>query len=229
VGERGDFSPNHQSTLPTQNTQEIANSNPVAALSDTNSDCETFVADSDKVIGNEREDVTAEIVLKRAEKTPVDNNFSVLDYRYKPGFLSWLKALLRHDRKFTQDCKSETLVAYSINHNTKTLLELPLGHHGLTDQLKRTVNSNKGSIYNQLVSREKDLDWVIATAKQLDPRVRTCVAFDFRNKQSGIVFFTLGAPVQPVHLKDCIGRSFNIPFERCKLEVSDRINPEWTT
>jgi hypothetical protein len=87
------------------------------------------------------------------------------------------------------------------------------------EQLRKT-NRNKGSICDHLVSREKELDWVIASAKKLDPRVQNCVTFDFRNKQPSIAFFALGAPVRPVHLKDCVGRSHNIPFEHCKLEVS---------
>jgi hypothetical protein len=86
----------------------------------------------------------------------------------------------------------------------------------------KTVNRNKGSICDHLVSRDKELDWVIATAKKLDPRVQYCVALDFRNKQPSIAFFALGAPVRPVHLKDCVGRSHDIPFEHCKLEVSGR-------
>jgi hypothetical protein len=90
--------------LPTQNTPEITNSSPLAALSDRNSDCETFVADSDKVIRNEQEDVSAETVLKSAEKSPANNNkvdyFSVPDYQYKPSVLSWFRALFRRERKF---------------------------------------------------------------------------------------------------------------------------------
>jgi hypothetical protein len=174
--------------------------------------------DSDKSrIDKEWEDVMAEAVVKTAVKSLDNNkvdNFSVPDFQ---------------DKKFTDDYKSEMLEAYSIDHTTKDISTLHLGHHCLTSELNRTVNRNKGSVYDQIMSldadRRKDLNRVIDTAQKLETRARTCLAIDFCNKQSSTIFFALGAPVEPVplkpvHLEDWTGRRFYIPFEHCKLEVS---------
>lgn len=207
VREREDISPDRslktESTLPRQATA------PCFMNSGTTLTPETEKPKRE----NNWEDVTSETV-----KSPD----SKVDYFSVPSL---------QDEKFNQDYKSKTLEAYRIDHSTKSVFELRLGHLRLTHELNKVVNSSKGSVYDKIVSldtdRQKDLDLVIATAQKLDSRPRTCLGFDFCNKQSGTVFLALGAPVQPVHqkpihLKDCTGRIYNIPFECCKLEVSAR-------
>lgn len=186
------------------------------ALSDVDSRT-TLAPDLEKSgMGNDWEDATP----RKAANSTVECLDNKVDDFSVPGLL---------DEKFTHDYKSETLEAYKIDHSTKSLFPLPLGHLRLTHELNRTVNSGKGSVYNKIVSldadRQKDLDLVISTVQKQDTRPRICLDFDFCDKQRGTVFFKVGAPVEPihekpVHLKDCTGRKYNIPFENCKLKVS---------
>ena len=63
---------------------------------------------------------------------------------------------------------------------------------------------------------------VASQAKRQDGRERTLVtAFDGWERHSTgasmtLVVFSLGAPVDPIHLTDCVGRKFDIPFEHCR-------------
>jgi hypothetical protein len=139
---------------------------------------------------------------------------------------SWLRDLFGHNDKFTQDWESKTLEACMIYSNTESLLKLPFGHQRLTYGLKKTLKSNRRLTWDQYLFLDSDslekLNRAVTSAKRLDSRDRTCIAIEFYRKLSEegadrmLLFFSLGDPVLTVHLKDCIGRTFDIPFERCR-------------
>ncbi len=89
------------------------------------------------------------------------------------------------------------------------------------------MKKNKGSACDQLLSLDaqdyQDISRVITCVKQYDSRDRTLLAMDILRKKPGVetermlVFFSLGAPVEPVRLTDCVGRKFCFPFEQCRI------------
>ena len=55
--------------------------------------------------------------------------------------------------------------------------------------------------------------------RRRDSRERTCVAVGL-NKEYGaeriMLFFLVGAPVEPIHFKDAVGRKYTFPYEQAR-------------
>jgi hypothetical protein len=138
---------------------------------------------------------------------------------------SCLRELFGHRDKFLHDCESQTLEAFLVHGDPETMLKLPFGHQRLTFGLKRMLKKNKGLSWDQYLSldsqHQRVINRTVISAKQMDSRCRTCLAIDIY-KEPGLdaermlVFFSLGAPVEPVRLTDCVGRKFSFPFEQCR-------------
>jgi hypothetical protein len=218
---------------------EVPSPKLIVAPSIANSNCDTLVAGSVKeapmikAIEEPPQESRPEskVVETTDQKEENSNNkgdiISLPVYESKFGRLpSWFKNLFGRSDKFTQDLESQTLEAYIIHDGTKAILKLPFGHQRLDNGLKRTLKSNRNLSWDQYVALDpqhhQDLNRTIINAKHQDSRERTCIAVDLRKKQSSqdadrlVVFFSLGAPVEPIHLNICVGRKFDIPFEHCR-------------
>jgi hypothetical protein len=174
------------------------------------------------------------------KKPPTGSNNAVADdekvellsptqYKSKFGMLpSWLKDLFGPREKFLNDSESQTLEAYIVHDHgiRQALFKLPFGHQRLQLGLKQVMKKNKGFSWDKFMSLDvqdyRDLDQAVVRAKKVDTRERTVLAVDIHKKQPGLekermlVFFSLGAAVEPVHVKDCVGRLFDFPFEQCR-------------
>ena len=142
----------------------------------------------------------------------------------------WLKDLFGSRDNFLHDSESETLEAFMYSKTPRKLFwQLPFGHQRLKFGLKQLTKKNKKKslCWTQYMSLDaqslENLDNAIRDTKHLlDSRQRTCLAFDILEKKPGmdderiLIFFSLGAPVKPVLLTDCVGRKFSFPFERCR-------------
>ena len=157
-------------------------------------------------------------------------------YESRFGMLpSWLTDLFGRRNKFFRDWESQTLEAFFVHKSSPVLLKLPFGHQRLTFGLKRLMKKNKGLSWDQYISLDpqhhQQLNRAVINAKQLDSRGRTFLAIEVHKKkpcldaERMLVFFSLGAPVEPVHLTDCVGRKFCFPFERCRTWKVSFQNP----
>lgn len=138
-------------------------------------------------------------------------------------FPSWIKAMFGQGNKVSNqsDWESQTLEAYILPEDSKTLLKVPLGHQTLSQGLKKMKKQCLAwDQYTALGSQHhKRINQAVAEAKRLDSRERTCVAVGL-NREFGseriMLFFLVGAPVEPIHLKDAVGRKFSFPYEQCR-------------
>ena len=140
---------------------------------------------------------------------------------------SWFKSLFGSRDNFLQDTESETLELFMVHKTPRIFTKLPFGHQRLTFGLKQLTKKNKKALqWAQYMSLDfkslEAIESVIVRVKKLDSRQRTCLAFDFLKKEPGVddermlIFFSVGAPIEPVQLTDCVGRKFSFPFERCR-------------
>lgn len=128
--------------------------------------------------------------------------------------------------KPSRDWDSEELEAYFVEGHSDVIRKLPFDHQNLAHMVERAVNSSPSDISTQYASltraQRESVDRAMAEANRLIPRARTCVAITIQsNKTSDIVvYFSVGPPVQPVHLK-YQELYFPFPFELCRTwEVS---------
>lgn len=141
--------------------------------------------------------------------------------RSTSGTLSWLSSLFRKREKFTNDRESSELEAWLIESDSFTMRKLPFGHQKLTSMLKRTTKSRRGDIwahYTALTPNQREaVNRATTQAHRSSRHARTCVAISAHPGRNSyiVVFFSLGLPVQPVHLK-MAGRYFQFTFELCR-------------
>ncbi|KAI0851620.1 hypothetical protein F5Y00DRAFT_267773 [Daldinia vernicosa] len=118
--------------------------------------------------------------------------------------------------------KSLDLEAYLVENDFRTFRKIPFGHEELADELSRLTKSTGGGVWTQYASlnpaQRESVDRVAAEANRSSHRSRTCVAISRQpqGRESCIVaFFSLGPPVQPVHVK--YGEQyFQFAFELCR-------------
>jgi hypothetical protein len=138
-------------------------------------------------------------------------------------FPSWIKGMFGQSNKVSNqsDWESQTLEAYIIPEDSKTLLKVPLGHQTLSQGLKKMKKQCLAwDQYTALGSQHhKRINQAVTEAKRLDLRERTCVAVGLNKEFESeriMLFFLVGAPVEPIHLKDAVGRKFSFPYEQCR-------------
>jgi len=147
---------------------------------------------------------------------------SLPGYESKRSILpSWFKELFGQRNKLSNDWESRTLETYIIADNSHPLLKVPFEHKNLTQGLRQMKKQclpwdqyvALGSQHHQRINQ------AVRDVKGRDPRERTCVAISL-NQEFGwgriMLFFLVGASVEPVHLKDAIGRDFSFPYEHCR-------------
>jgi hypothetical protein len=157
------------------------------------------------------------------EAEPTETAVSPLPgYDSKPGFFpSWLTGMFGQSTKLSNEWESQTLEAFILPENSTGLLKVPFGHQNLTQGLKRMKKQClPWDQYTALGSQHhKRISQAVAEAKKLDSRERTCLAVGL-NKEYGperlMVFFLVGAPVEPIHLKDAVGRKYTFPYEQAR-------------
>jgi hypothetical protein len=149
-------------------------------------------------------------------------NSSLPGYESKHSmFPSWFKGLFGQTSKLSNDWESQTLEAYMIPENSQTLLKVPFGHQSLAQGLKKMKKQClPWDQYTALGSQHhKRINQAVLEAKRLDSRERTCVAIGL-NKEFGseriMLFFLVGATVEPIHFKDAVGRKFSFPYEQSR-------------
>jgi Ubiquitin-like domain len=144
------------------------------------------------------------------------------DNEVKQGFFpSWLRGMFGQSNKLSNDWESQTLEAYIIPENSQGILKVPFGHQSLAQGLRRMKKQClPWDQYTALGSQHhKRINQAVIDAKRLDARERTCVAVGL-NKEFGseriMLFFLVGSPVEPIHLKDAVGRKYSFPFEQAR-------------
>ncbi|OTB06137.1 hypothetical protein M426DRAFT_118791 [Hypoxylon sp. CI-4A] len=148
----------------------------------------------------------------------------------------------RNRSKLMRDYKDQELEAYFIDgdgspSNPADVRKPPFGHDQLVSMLKHAMKSQKGSVwarYMSLTASQRGLvDRVTREAHHSNPRDRNCVAIslhvapprlDSKNEPIQpdtntdffiVVFFVLGPPVQPIHLR-FDEHNYKFPFELCR-------------
>ncbi|KAI1376507.1 hypothetical protein F4677DRAFT_418715 [Hypoxylon crocopeplum] len=136
--------------------------------------------------------------------------------------IPWISNLFRKRERFEGDWESQELEAYLIEEDPSTLRKLPFGHRKLTDMLGRLTKSRKGDVWAQYASltpaQRESVDRATLEANRSNPRPRTCVAISSQTTPTNthiVVFYFLGLPAQPVHLK-AEGRYFQFAYELCR-------------
>jgi len=158
-----------------------------------------------------------------AEAQSTEEVVSVLPiHDSKPGFFSsWFSGMFGQSTKLTNDWESQTLEAFIVPENSHGILKVPFGHQNLTQGLRRMKKQClPWDQYTSLPSQHhKRINQAVLEAKKLDSRERTCVAVGL-NKEYGperlMLFFLVGAPVEPIHLKDAVGRKYTFPYEQAR-------------
>jgi hypothetical protein len=147
------------------------------------------------------------------------------------AFPSWLKGIFGQSNKLSNDWESQTIEAYIIPENSQSLLKVPFGHQNLTQGLKKMKKQCLSwDQYTALGSQHHQrINQAVLEAKRSDDRERTCVAIGI-NKEFGseriMLYFLVGARLQPVLFKDAVGRKFSFPYEHARTwPVS--IPPPW--
>jgi hypothetical protein len=136
-------------------------------------------------------------------------------------FPAWLRGMFGQTTKLSNDWESQTLEAFIIPENSTGLLKVPFGHQSLAHGLRRVKKQCLAwDQYTALGSQHhKRISQAVLEAKRLDSRERTCVAVGL-NKEYGaeriMLFFLVGAPVEPIHLKDAVGRKYTFPYEQAR-------------
>ncbi len=136
-------------------------------------------------------------------------------------FPAWLRGMFGQTTKLSNDWESQTLEAFIIPENSTGLLKVPFGHQSLAEGLRRVKKQClPWDQYTALGSQHhKRINQAVLEAKKLDSRERTCVAVGL-NKEYGaeriMLFFLVGAPVDPIHLKDAVGRKFTFSYEQAR-------------
>jgi hypothetical protein len=136
-------------------------------------------------------------------------------------FPAWLRGMFGQTSQLSNDWESQTLEAFIIPENATGLLKVPFGHQSLTQGLRRVKKQSlPWDQYTALGSQHhKRINQAVLEAKKLDSRERTCVAVGL-NKEYGaeriMLFFLVGAPVEPIHLKDAVGRKYTFPYEQAR-------------
>jgi len=140
----------------------------------------------------------------------------------KPSlFSSWFTGMFGQSTKVSNDWESQALEAFIIPENSHGILKVPFGHQSLTQGLRRMKKQClPWDQYTSLPSQHhKRINQAVLEAKKLDSRERTCVAVGL-NKEYGperlMLFFLVGAPVEPIHLKDAVGRKYTFPYEQAR-------------
>jgi len=133
----------------------------------------------------------------------------------------WFSGIFGQSTKLSNDWESQTLEAYIIPENSSALLKVPFGHLGLAQGLKKMKKQCvPWDQYTSLGSKHhKRINQAVLEAKRLDSRERTCISVSL-NKDFGaeriMLFFLVGAPVEPIHFKDAVGRKFSFPYEQAR-------------
>ena len=136
-------------------------------------------------------------------------------------FPAWLRGMFGQTSQLSNDWESQTLEAFIIPENATGLLKVPFGHQSLAQGLRRVKKQSlPWDQYTALGSQHhKRISQAVLEAKRLDSRERTCVAVGL-NKEYGaeriMLFFLVGAPVEPIHLKDAVGRKYTFPYEQAR-------------
>lgn len=147
---------------------------------------------------------------------------SLPEYESKPSFFpAWLTGMFGGSNKLSNDWESQTLEAFIIPENSHGILKVPFGHQNLTQGLRRIKKQSlPWDQYTALGSQHhKRINQAVLEAKKLDERERTCVAVGL-NKEYGaeriMLFFLVGAPVEPIQFKDAVGRKYTFPYEHAR-------------
>jgi hypothetical protein len=147
---------------------------------------------------------------------------SLAEFENKQSFFpAWLKGMFGQTTKLSNDWESQTLEAFIIPENSHGILKVPFGHQNLTQGLRRMKKQClPWDQYTALGSQHhKRISQAVLEAKKLDSRERTCVAVGL-NKEYGaeriMLFFLVGAPVEPIHFKDAVGRKYTFPYEQAR-------------
>jgi hypothetical protein len=136
-------------------------------------------------------------------------------------FPSWLRGIFGQSNTLSNDWESQTLEAFIIPENSHGILKVPFGHQNLAQGLKRMKKQClPWDQYTALGSQyHKRINQAVLEAKRLDSRERTCVAVGL-NKEYGaeriMLFFLVGGPVEPIYLKDAVGRQYTFPYEQAR-------------
>jgi hypothetical protein len=100
--------------------------------------------------------------------------------------------------------------------------KLFLGHKRLNDELNRALQRDGPTLLDRYASLDSNLymqiNKAIFMAKCQDLRQRTIIAIHHyhgasNNLNGTVLFFSLGSSTEPIHLTDCIGRPYDIPYE----------------
>lgn len=135
---------------------------------------------------------------------------------------SWFKELFGPGSLFFDDKESDSIEAFLILGNN-TRLKIPFGHRRLKFGMKRVMKAKKTSTLDDYAALPKHLHAAIQNslkgAKMTDSRERVVVCFDVlklgekHEDQHLLAFFAMnGAPLEPVHFKDAVGRKFLVPY-----------------
>ena len=135
---------------------------------------------------------------------------------------SWFKELFGPSSLFFDDKESDSIEAFLILGNN-TRLKVPFGHRRLKFGMKRVMKAKKTSTLDDYYALPKHLHGAIQNslkgAKVIDSRERVVVCFDVlklgekHEDQHLLAFFNInGAPVEPIHFKDAVGRKFAVPY-----------------
>ncbi|KAH6671662.1 hypothetical protein B0J14DRAFT_564263 [Halenospora varia] len=134
---------------------------------------------------------------------------------------TWLKNIFSRPEINPEDKESQTLEAFVLSEDLKDIVKIPFGHDCLTYGLKKMKKSSLTWDQYMSLSLEKrqSINRAVASAKRADARKRQCISVGYQKGSSEnrmILFFSLGEPVEPVHLKDAVGRRFDFQYERCR-------------
>ncbi|KAI0380754.1 hypothetical protein F5Y04DRAFT_91233 [Hypomontagnella monticulosa] len=131
----------------------------------------------------------------------------------------------RRSRAMRLDWEGQELEAYLIEgDDSDTIRKLPFNHQQLVDVLRSISRSSRaGDVWTQYASltssQRASVDRAMLEANRTSARARTFLTISLNESSTGdsniVVFFALGPPVPPVHLR-LRDRNYKFTFELCR-------------